>query len=570
MKNSRLKTLRLNFSDMNLNLADSPYMMGSDQAVLLRNVDFDENRGAIVGRHGTTTVNPAGILKHGGNPSTPNDYEWYQCFDLFRCLEPVSGNKYLLTSYDDLTNFKLGYLRTNHTAQTYFTTITAAAGAVFNLTRNHRIHFVEATCPTNGPLVMGFNGYDQPFWISLATGIAHPFAFGGSGLDYRLLFVLPEPWMGHIWATGRTGEETTWQWSDVVDYTKFVGEGTTSGFRQAPQNERTNPARAGAVFQNRLIAFNLNSIGEFYPTGDLASPFRYRELARNVGTIHPKSIYKTDRGIVFLDKRPPYLKMFNGSTLETLDPSKSLEKGIQNWLDASTSELLLTRIGAIDSNLLLSFKSQSTYAPTGTDGQRWTAAINMNRRNRMGQSYYPMNMWSIRMNDLCSSDEGTDFGQCWYTDPDPVANGGKNYYFVRRILGWYDVRAGGVGYGDKRGMTLGGQAVTPTNITYLLRTGFLNFGTDIWKELMTFKLVGEWEGTITSGAKFYVRYRCEKWTVWKYLEINAVSLYAQEIPFDLNDQGQAVQFEFSYTDKASRPILHQIELQVRPKPGVLT
>lgn len=557
MRLANAKSIVLPFSQVELNLADSPYLLEPDQAVMLQNMDFDDQRGALVGRYGTTTLNPDGILLHDGITTA-----YYQFWDLFRCEDISNGNKYVLGVYDDLTNFKLAYCRTNNTAQTKFYTLKAAAGAPFNLTRNIRVNFCTAKCPTNGNIVLGFNGTDQPFWINLTTGVVTPFAFGGAS-DFRIQYVYPHPWKGHIWAAFRSAERNTIHWSSVTDYTSWVTD-ATSGFLQAPQNEPTNPVRAMLVVQDRMLVFNLDSIGEIYYTGVSDSPFKYRELTRNTGTFHFKSVVPWNGRVIYLDKTPPYLKMFNGSQIETLDPTGSIEKGFQKWLDCSVEELLKTRMDMRNGNLVVSFKAQPAYAVTGTDAKRWLAVVNMTRRNNQGMLYYPFNLWNIQSNDVICSDEGTDFGQTWYSDPVQQTVSGDSRYYVRRIMDWYDVRAGGVGFGDKRGT-----AATPLDVVYFFRTGWLNFGTSDWKEAMLFRLHGEWEGTPSTGAKFYVKYRFEKWTVWQQLEISAVALYAASIPFPQNAQGKLIQFEFYYSDKQSRPILHHIELSVRRKSGVV-
>ena len=648
MKRKNTKSVILPFSNVSLNLAESPYHLPPDQAVILMNMDFDESRQSLVGRYGTTTLNPDGILLHGGGVG------FYEFFDLYRCEDVSNGRKYVVGTYDNGATYHVAYLCTT-TGQTQFLTLKLAAAAEFALTRN-RCTFASAKCPTNGNIVIGFNGTDKPFWVNLTTGVVTPFNFGGVS-DFRIAYVYPHPWRGHIWAAFRSAERNTIHWSSTADYTEWV-TATSSGFLEAPPNRPDNPIRAMLVVNDRMIVFNLNSIGEIYYTGITDDPFKYRELKNNTGTFHFKSITPHDRGILFLDKTPPYLKLFNGSQSETLDPTGSIKEGFRRWVDVSVDELLKTRMEIRNNNLLISFKAQGVYAATGTDEKRWMAVVNLDRRDENGRAYFPFNLWKIRSNDICIGDEGTDFGQTWYSDPDTLIetvptftgpglndltpggtytgnvggafdkrtfsvqidgvgapntfkwsdDGGASWeatgvaitgavqtlewgveirfgatvghtngnrwdfevhgHYVRRVMDWYDVRANPThpeyAFGDKRGTT-----ADPVPVEYLFRTGWLNFGTLDWKEFILFRLHGEWEGTPSAGAKFYIKYRCEGWTAFAQLSITAVALYTNPIPFTLEAQGKLIQFEFYYSDTASRPLLNHVEVEFRVKQGVI-
>lgn len=545
-----LQKFEWNFDEISLNLAKSSRHLKPSEAVIVQDIDFDDDRGGVVGRFGTKTINVDGATE---DPLASNEF-----IDLFRATDTDTNKKYIVGIYDDLSNYKVAALCTTDGDKAY-TTILATGGGAFTLTRGARLSFANYREPNiDDVIVVGTNGVDQPFYFKGTGGITE-FQFGATGTGFKLKYLLSRPWRGHAWAALRTGEETTVHWSSTTNFLSWV-ETEGSGFRQCPQDDLLNAFRGFEIFRDRLMVFNLDSIGELFYTGNTDAPFRFRELTRDAGLVHSRAMVQWNNKIYFFDKRYPYLKIWNGANIELPHSYETIAKGLEKWVDLN--DALNVRMAVQGNNLLISFKAAPTYAKTGTDGQRWIAVINLTRRGQNGLPYHPMSLWKIRANDIISVDEGTDFGQTYFADADAQNVGGTDYYFTRRICDWYDLR-GTVAdaFGDGNLLT----DADATDVDNILQTGWITLPD--WSELMYLSVDGEWEGTPSSGTTLSIKYRFDEESSFQTVVVTAVDGVTR-FPVAGNAQGRRIQMRFEYSDNQSRPILHKVILWLKPKPGI--
>lgn len=543
------------FDEIALNLAKSARHLKPDEATIVQDIDFDDSRGAVVGRYGTKTLN---VAANG----TPDPLAIYPMYDLFRATDtdPSPDRKYIVGVYDDGVNYKLGALCTS-TGEKAFTTLAAAGPTAFNLTRGERVSFANLREPNlNDVVVMGTNGVDKPFYFK-GNGVVTEFQFGAVS-NFKLKYLLERPWKGRMFAALRSGEETTIHWSETTNFLSWV-ETEGSGFRQCPQDDLLNAFRGMRIFGNQLTVFNLDSIGTLSYTNSSADPFRFSDITRGHGALSDRAIAVAGDGIWFLDKRAPYLKRWNGyNVTDNYKSADTIATGFEKWLDLS--DALNVRMTATKEKLFISFKARPTYASVGTDGQRWLAVVSLNKLDRNNLPYHPMSLWKIRTNDIIHVDEGTDFGQVYYTDAATQTIGGTPYYFLRRICDWYDtISSEANAMGDRNGIT----GTAATNIANVLQTGWLTMPGDVWFEALYASVDASWQGTPSTNTTFNVKYRFEGWSSFQTLVVTAVNGLVR-YPFPGNAQGRKMQLRFEYTDNASRPILDALHLWLKAKPGV--
>jgi len=552
-----LRTYGIDFSDGTLDLGTAVEHIDPGSAVISQNMDYSNERKGLSGRYGTKAIN----IKADG---TPDPLAVYPIIDIYRAQDEDTGFKYILWVYDNGTNYKLAYLRTDSLpTPPWGTTINKTDASAFTLTRGSRLTFVTARDPADGDVkVFCNNGVNNPFTWNFATNGIENYKFGTA--EYKLAFLMPFVWKASLWASGRVGEQTMRWWSDVDDFRKWVDQGANSGFLAAPASTANDYSRGAVVLNDRLILFNTDSIGEFVDTGNTAAPFLYRQLLNDNGAVHPKAIIARGDKAIHIDKREPYLKAFNGASPITLDPNGTIEKSFQKWVDYS--DLANIRMAMRDSTLLIDLQVGPTNTATGTDNKRWIAAIDLERRDSSNRLLLPLSMWNIRAADIVTADEGTDFGQVYFADAEPTDIGGTDYYFIKRLYGWYDARGGGAAYGDGNG-----DGLTATAVQNIYRTGWLKLNSDEWKQYKFFKLYAGWEGTVSQNAQLNIKYRCPGWTGFENLYVNAVSDVNpnhQYVPFPLEAQGHMIQLEFRYSDTTSRPIIYACQIQCVDKPGV--
>lgn len=548
------KRIAWTFDEIALNLVKSSRHLKPDEAGIMQDIDLDDDRGALVGRFGTKTINVDG--------ATPDPLAQYQFYDLFRATNTTTNKKYVIGVYDDLANFKIGALCTTDNEKA-FTTLQAAGGGDFTLTRPNRVSFCNVREPNlNQVVVMGTNGVDSPFYFK-GNGAVTDFNFGDAS-KFKLKYLLDRPWRGHAWAALRSGEETTVHWSTTTNFLSWV-ETEGSGFRQCPQDDLLNVFRGFRIWNDKLIVFNLDSIGEIYHTGSTAAPFRFREIKRGHGALHDGAIAVDGDNVWFLDKREPYLKFWNGyNVVDNYAGADTIAKGFQKWMDLDPDELIKTRFAIRGKTLLASFKVADTYAAIGTDNQRWIAAIYLDKLDRNNIPYYPMSLWKIRSNDLLVPTDGTDVGQTYFADAAAQDISGTDYYFLRRIADWFDFRTSEItSLGDRNGIT----GINAINVDNILQTGWLSLPGEQWFEALFLSVDGEWDGTPSTGTVLNIKYRFEGWTDFATMVVSSVDGITR-YPFAHNAQGKRLQLRFEYSDKQSRPVLHRIHVWFKPKPGI--
>lgn len=531
------KSVFFDLSAVGVNRSDSPRHLKPGEARIVQNFDFDREGKGLIGRRGTLTLNDANPL--GG-----------QGYDLHWTRNPATGYEYILCVWDDGANFRIGAWRLN-AADTQFHTLNLHGGANFTLTRGSRITFVTAYNATlAATVVYGTNGIDPPFywdfthWNGIWTGVGE-FQFGT--IDARIRFFCPVPWRGSTWAFYRTAEPVTIQWSDSDDGRLWIDQGN-AGFIQAPQDDFSNPLRALYPIGDKMMVFNVDSIGSIVYTNNPDDPYEYRILTRGNGAIHQGCVAPWGNNLLFIDKREPYLFMTNGAQVIPLDPERKIVTAIQDYFDWSS--IMATRLRVVNNVALLSFDTR-TNADVETDGKRWIAAISLTRKGPGGNPYYPWGFYNLQSNDILVADEGINIGYTFFSDarPDPISG---NYY-VRRLADFFD---GANEYGDYN--RVGAPAETQP-IAYILQTGFYGGPTKDeeakWKELMTFTLDGDWEGTPAASDVLRIRYRCEGWTEWGDLLVANVREFG-EIPFAPTAQGRTVQYRFEFTSETAIPRIY--------------
>ena len=527
-----------------VNRSDSPRHLAPGEAVIVQNFDFNREGKGLVGRRGTLTLNDA-------NPLTGEGYDLHWTYD------PTNDRQYIVCVQDDGADFRIGAWEIG--VSVAFTDLTLHGGGNFRLTRNVRVSFVTAYNATLGRTVMyGTNGTEQPFywdftqWNGIWQGAGAPQAPAGSAtaemqfgtVDFRLHHFCPVPWRGLTWAFSRQDELVTIHWPDSDDGRLFVDQGN-AGFIQAPQDDFKNPLRGLYPIGDKMMVFNIDSIGSIVWTNNPDDPYEYRLLTRGAGAIHQQCIAPWGNNLIFIDKREPYLMMTNGSQVIPLDPERKIVTAIQEYVD--WSDILLTRLRVGNNVAYLSFETRNN-ADAGVDGTRWTAAISLTRKGPRGNPYFPWGFSNLHSNDILVADEGTNVGYVWYSDAQADPTDGK--YYIRRLAAFYD---GANQYGDYNRVVVGPDPVQP--IAYILQTGYWNGDDPSWKEFMTFTLDGDWEGTPAAGDVLRIRYRCEGWDGWSDLLVSNVRKFG-EIPFALTAQGREIQFKFEFTSATAIPKIY--------------
>lgn len=551
-----LQNKRINFTEATLNLGQSIRHLADDEGVIVQNIDFTENRGAISGRYGTYTINVAA-------DGTPDPKAVYKPYFVHWVIDEDTGNNYIVVLYKvAASDYRLGYLKTNpYPTPPYLTEVLNSTGGTFKLTTDE-LSVVSARDPNIGVSALYCtNGVDKPFYIRFDTGRATEFQFGTGNIKIR--FFAPHLWRGSIWAFGHIGEQHMIYACDPNDFTKWIDQGVNSEFGEAEAGAEGLYLRALVVSNDRMFVLTTDTIGELIYTGNTYSPFKYRSLDQSDGAFHPRCVIPYSGGVIYLSKKPPYLKMSNGSRPVTLDRNDTLRVGFQRWIDLS--DLSNIRMVLKNNQLLINLKVMPANSDIGTDGKRWIACIDMLHHDRNGINDYPLSMWNILAKDIAVADVGNAYGQCYYIDDEAQDIDGTNYYFVRQMLDWYSISAGGVGFGDNRNIT--GENVK--SVTNIWRTGQWDCGIDDFKSFKYFMLDGDWDGTPSGTGKLQIKYRCEKWTDWKMMEITAVRLF-KEFPFPSDVYGRTIQFEFRYTDTTSRPLLNGIGVKFIPRQGLVT
>jgi hypothetical protein len=262
------------------------------------------------------------------------------------------------------------------------------------------------------------------------------------------------------------------------------------------------------------------------------------------GAINDRCITHWNGKILFLDKHPPYLFLWDGARVHPLDTDRKLTKGIQQWLDFSLSSLTGMRMIVHDDNLMVSFTS-SGKAP-GADALKWILVANLTRQNERGLPYFPATVWNLRANDIVVADGSTDFGQIYFAD-------NVNDY-VRRIYDFWDTDP----YGDYNDQT----GSNPQNITYHLRTGWI--GMKSFFQTTEFWLNADYEGIPLTTDALEIRYRFNGWSEWQTLLVGQVRKI-DWIPFPKNAYGREVQFDLIWTTKTARPFLYEMVFKYVPR-----
>jgi len=546
-----------------VNRSDSPRHLAPGEAVIVQNFDFDRESRGLMGRRGSLARNDANPL--GG-----------QGYDMHWTYDPVNNRQYMIVVYrfyrvppDDDYVFRVAAWEINAApAETQFHDLLLHGGGAFELTNNVRVSFVTAYNATLGRTVMyGTNGTDQPFywdftqWNGVWQGAGAPQAPAGSATGemqfgtgaFLLHHFCPVPWRGMTWAFLRQAELVTLHWSDSNDGRCFVDQGN-AGFTQAPQDDFKNPLRGIYPVGDKMIVFNVDSIGRMIWTNNPDDPFEYRLMTRGNGAIHQQCIAPWRDNLLFIDKREPYLWMTNGSQVQALDPERKIVTAIQEYVDWDS--ILYTRLRVGGNVAYLSFQTRNN-ADAGVDGTRWMAAISLTRKGPRGNVYFPWGFSNLHSNDILVADEGSNVGYVWYTDAqaDPT----DTNLYVRRLADYFDADNR---FGDYNRVVVGPDPVQP--IHYILQTGYWDGGDPVWKEWMTFTLDGDWEGTPAVGDTLRVRYRCEGWDGWRNLLVSNVRKFG-EIPFASEAQGREIQFKFEFISATAIPIIYGYGFTWRPK-----
>jgi len=256
-----------------------------------------------------------------------------------------------------------------------------------------------------------------------------------------------------------------------------------------------------------------------------------------------------------------------------LDPDRKMSKGFEQYFDAS--DILNVRTSIKGTNFLISFKTITGGNDPDATGQRWLAVCNLRRTNAMGIPGFPWTIWPLETNDLCHSEEGTDFGQCWFTDAHARADG---KYYVHQFS---DNMTGVANrYGDFNGVV-----GNPANIVTYFRTGWMDYeymlgmvsrasapvsykrlsGT-VPFSLAGFYMDGDWEGTPAVADRIVIYYRFNGWTNWRNLVAPNVR-FAKRAGLSPKAYGRYVQFQFMFVSKTARAVLYKIGIKIKPLSG---
>ena len=338
--------------------------------------------------------------------------------------------------------------------------------------------------------------------------------------------------------------------SDPDDHRLFVDQGSAIFF-EVPQEDFSNPLRGIVPFRNQFTAFNLNSIATVYYTDNPDRLYNYNVHTYESGAINDRCITHWNGQVLFLDKKAPYLFLWDGARVHPLDRDRMLTKGIQQWMDFSAGSLLDMRMAVHEDNLMVSFTASGD-AP-GADANKWLLVSNLTRQNERGTPYFPSTMWKLRANDIIVADGSTDFGQVYFADN--VQN------YVRRLHDFWDVDP----YGDynQQGANPAAIEANITDITYRLMTGWM--GINNFFQATEFWLNADYEGTPALTDTLRIRYRFNGWTEWQDLLVGQVRRI-DWIPFPKNAFGREIQFDMPWTTQTARPFLYEMVFKYVPRP----
>ena len=532
--NKKEKIYTIDFADIGLNLSASPRGLKGAQSVIALNLDYSDSSGALVGRRGTTTL--AGAQPLPGKP-----------YDIYRAYDGVSG-KYTMFTYSEGGNFKIGVLEPGDTIHQ---TLQDPGGGDFTLTDGARVSFTTDYDPSLGKIVVtGTNGVDDPWYWDFDTSDykVAKYRFGTSGIKLKKFMVMPAGFQGQgrRWAYGRDSEVVTIHGSDPVNHKQFVDEGDAIFF-EVQQEAYSNPVRAMVPFRNQFTVFNLDSISTVYYTNNPSRLYNYAVQTYGNGAINDRCVTYWQDNLLFIDKRPPYLFLWDGARVHELDRDRMLTKGIQEWLDFSVNSLSIMRMDIADDSLFVTFTGSGK--AEGSSAGKWMLVINLTRLNNRGIPYFPAVIWDLQANDLVVADHGTDFEQILFTD--------DNENYIRRLSTIWDPESDQ--FGDNNNQT--GSDADP--ITYRLRTGWIGIGE--FFQTKEFLLNADYEGTPAASDTLKIRYRFNGWTEWQDLLVGQVRK-VDWIPFPKNAFGREMQFDFLWRTATARPFLYDAKVKYILRP----
>jgi len=543
----------LDLDQIGLNLSGSSRSLVGAESMISLNMDYSDESGALTGRYGTTTVD-------GKSPFPGPVYELYMAYNnLAKYIIAVCLASYVASPESGVQKL---YIKKEGTIGWYaMQDITGLADFTLPFTGNRpRVSFTTAHNPALGKVVVsGTDGVNEPFYwdFTITAGPIYrdvtTFHFGTGHLRIHHFVPMPhgDQGAGRLWAFFRIANMVELHGSDPNDHRKWVDEGDAIFF-QVPQEDFSNPLRAILPIRDQFIAFNLNSINAIYYTGNANRPFNYSMITGDAGTLTNRSLCYWQGNIIFIDKREPYLFLFDGAQVHPLDPEHKLTKGVEqnvDWLDAANVTLCMS-----GDNLLVNLK-QKVYAP-GSVAKRCLLVINMGRLNRRGIAHYPASLWSIPANDIINAAGSTDIGQVYYSDNE------ANY--VRRIMDRYDARITATPpfypFGDNNGVGDDDQHKVGTarqDVTYRLRTGEFDMGFPGLKKVLMARLEADWEGIPTHLHDCHMKYAFNGWTTWNQIKFKAIK-EIDWVPLAANAYGSTMQVELYWKTDTARPILKKL------------
>lgn len=531
------------FSEVGIDLSTSSHLTDPDKAIRLVNFDLSRERNALVGRRGSRVIHATqGEL--GG-----------EIHDIYVTENPDTNKKYMIISFTSGGNWRLSAADITAGDDDYtFNTLLLENSSNVNFTADKRFSF--CTIYNNGLtpsalVVLITNSFDQTYYWDFTewNGLV---AFNvGTASPVKLEGFLPEAWDGRGWGWKRN----VIYWAAADNPTKWVEDDSTAGFRDAPQEQYQNPIRALRIIGNNLTVINKDTIGHMYKTNIVNDPYRYRQDHSGSGTFNHRTIIPWRDKIIFFDKRPPYLFMWNGTTLFPLDPKGYMVAGIQKYLDLS--DVPNIRLAVTQDNLRVSMAVTNNIRPSGVS-VRTVARINLTRvDDQLGIPYYPWSLDSYQANDIVAEDRGSYVGQFYFAD----ARANENWIY--REYDFYDSTP----YGDYNGSSA-------ANVIYHWRSPYIDCGRanpafgKMVKQFMTFFLRARWEGTPdAANDTIQIEYRFENWSGWNILVPKQV-LQFDEIPFPAEANGREIQLQLTYTTKTSIPIIDEFGFKFRPYPAI--
>lgn len=539
------------FRGTGLDLSTSSHLADPDKAIRLVNFDLSRERGALAGRRGSVVIHQTqGEL--GG-----------AVHDIYITENPdalPSAKKYMIISYTSGGNWRLSAadITAGDDDYTFNTLLLKADGTDVNFATGKRFSFCttyDNALDPNQVVVLITNNHDQTYYWDFSewSGLV---AFDvGTVSPVRVEGFLSVPWDGRVWAW----KQNTIYWAAADDPHSWVEEDTTAGFREAPLEQYQNPIRALQIIGNNLTVINSNTIGHMFKTGSTSNPYRYRQDHAGSGTFNHRSIIPWGDKIIFFDKRPPYLFMWNGTTLGKLDPEENMVNGIQKYLDLSEAPSI--RLAVAGDNLRISMAVTDNIRPDAISVQT-VAKINLTKKDlRLGIPYYPWTLDSYQANDIVASDRGSYMGQFYFADSR------ANEHWIYREYDFYDLAP----YGDYNNALI---PAMDTRVEYQWRSPFMNCAPPgkvylgkMVKKFMTFFLRARWEGTPAAGDTLEIAYRFEYWSGWNTLVPKEI-LQFDEIPFPAEANGREIQVQLTYKTKSSIPIIDEYGFKYVPVPGI--